>query len=383
MKSTRALIVAFTFILISCGGRKEKSALSSDYCIQSFAQTFPLSNGNRSIDAAGDIDWKSFDIPLNGQPMWIVGLQLDGTHFWAVVLESGVVEAIETSDGKVLSHNHNWGKVSAGTPPVIGVDCDGKPMLVNELVDNTGLYAAPIPLPNKGLAFISSSGDLVISNEKGTTKLALNAMHDSRIMMDDKQRLLVLTNPQEYQHQVLGDGTEARGVAIVETIPEIAIVSQFMAPDSSVIEAISVIWEDIDGDGKREIATTLSNNTEGVGGKHVLFSEEGKMLASGKSVKPDGWRHLLMAFKPSESENTLLAAIQRPHVDRFLNLYEWRGNNLEVVSQLTGFSTHMAGSRNLDGVLGMDINQDGVQDIILPCTTHDTLFAVTYQETET
>jgi hypothetical protein len=297
-----------------------------------------------------------------------------------VALEDGVVEAVETKGSEIIAHNATWGKVPAGTPPVIGIDCSGEPLLVNELVENTGLYAAPVPIGGNSLAYISSKGSLVIMVEKKVRELDLNAMHDSRILIDEKQRLLVLTLPTSYTHQVLGDDIEARGIAIIETQPEVRVASEFTAPDSSVIEGVSVIWEDLDGDGKKEIATTLSNNVEGVGGKHVIFSETGEVRASGSSVKPDGWRHLLMAFEIPTSGRSLLAAIQRPHVDRILNIYEWQGNSLEVIAQLTGFSTHAAGSRNLDGVLGMDINKDGFQDIILPCTTHDTLFAVSYSE---
>ncbi len=48
-----------------------------------------------------------------------------------------------------------------------------------------------------------------------------------------------------------------------------------MAPDSSAIEGVGNIWEYMNGDGEFEIVVTLSNNTEGTGGKHAILSEDG------------------------------------------------------------------------------------------------------------
>ena len=375
-------IISLLFILtlFSCKDKQRKADPSSISCIQSFAQTFPMPNGNRCEESTGLLYSEALEIPLGGQPVWITGIASNNQLLWAIALENGTVELIKTERRTVISHKKQWKKIQAGTPPVLGINCKGNPILVNTLTKNTAPFAAPLPIVGNKLAYISNKGDLVISSEQDTVSLSINAMHDSRIITDKDHRLLVLTHPEQYYHGVLGDNTEARGIAIIETTPKIKVQKQFFAPNSSVIEGIGAIWEDLNGDGKLEIAVTLSNNTEGTGGKHVIFSENGKILASGKSVKPDGWRHLLLALKPAGS-NTWLAAIQRPHVDRLLNLYEWKGDSLIVVAQLHGFSTHMAGSRNLDGVLCTDINNDGFQDILLPCTTHDTLYAVSYNQT--
>ncbi len=372
------IIVLFS---ISCGTKHNNKTGSSELCIQSFAQTFSMPNGNRCTESTGLLNSKALEIPLGGQPVWITGITINKQLLWAVTLENGTVELIKTERRTVISHKKQWNKIHPGTPPVLGINCKGKPVLVNGLTKDVALFAAPLPIAGNKLAYISNTGDLVISSEHDTVSLSIHAMHDSRIITDKDNRLLVLTHPVQYYHGVLGNNTEARGIAIIETTPQIKVQKQFMAPDSSVIEGVGVIWEDLNGDGTLEIAVTLSNNTEGTGGKHAIFSEDGKILASGKNVKPDGWRHLLLAFKLPQSHNSLLAAIQRPHVDRLLNLYEWKGDSLKVVAQLHGFSTHMAGSRNLDGVLCTDINNDGYQDILLPCTTHDTLYGVSYNRT--
>jgi hypothetical protein len=85
-----------------------------------------------------------------------------------------------------------------------------------------------------------------------------------------------------------------------------------------------------------------------------------------------------MSLKSPDSERSLLAAIQRPHVDRVLNIYEWKDQRLEVVAARTGFSTHAAGSRNLDAALGLHIPGSDHQYFLLPCTSHDTLYAISY-----
>ncbi len=371
------IIVIFFF---SCNSEKEKTALSSAPCIQSFVQTFPQINGNRNVESIGLLNPKSLQVALGDKPMWITGLSVGNRKLWAVALEDGTIELIVTQDKKVVSHNKKWKKIPPGSPPIFGINCKGDPILINEIVQETAPYAAPLPLADYELAFISKAGDLVIISEDDTVSLSINAMHDSRIIKDKKHRLLVLTNPVQYHHGVLGDHTEARGIAIIETSPQITVQTQFMAPDSSVIEGVGAIWKDLNGDGDLEIAVTLSNNTEGTGGKHAIFNENGKLLASGQDIKPDGWRHLLLAFKQEDSDNVLLAAIQKPHVDRLLNIYKWAGDSLLVIAQLHGFSTHIGGSRNLDGVLGVDMGNDGNQEILLPCTTHDTLYAVSYKD---
>ncbi|TFH41395.1 MAG: hypothetical protein E4G94_08015 [ANME-2 cluster archaeon] len=328
----------------------------------------------------GLLNSKSLQVSLGGKPMWITGFTMNNQQLWTVALDDGTIELIITEDRKISSHNKKWKKIPAGAPPVFGINCNGEPILINELVTGTAPFAAPLPLADNKFAYISNAGDLVISSEKDTVSLSINAMHDSRILKDKNRRLLVLTNPVQYYHGVLGDHTEARGIAIIETTPQIKVHNQFFAPDSSVIEGVGAIWEDLNGDGKLEIAVTLSNNEEGTGGKHVIFNENGKVLASGQSIKPDGWRHLLLTFKIPEYKNALLAAIQKPHVDRLLNIYKWEGDSLIPIAQLHGFSTHIGGSRNLDGVLGTDISNDGHQEILLPCTTHDTLYAVSFKD---
>lgn len=374
------LFLIIVFVYFSCETKHNNINQLSVQCIKSFAQTFPMPNGNRCAENTGLLNPEALEIPLSGKPLWITGISNGKRQLWAVALENGIIELIKTEQGALISHKKEWEKIHPGTPPVLGINCEGKPVLINKLIKDAAPFSTPLPIADNKTAHISNTGDLVISSEHDTVSLPIHAMHDGRILTDKGHRLLVLTHPVQYYHGVLGDHTEARGITIIETMPEIKVQKQFMAPDSSVIEGIGAIWEDLNGDGTLEIAVTLSNNTEGTGGKHAIFSEEGNILASGESVQPDGWRHLLLALQPTNSDNILLVAIQRPHVDRLLNVYEWKGNLLKVVSQLHGFSTHMAGSRNLDGVLCTDINNDGYKDILLPCTTHDTLFAIGYKQ---
>ncbi len=373
------LVLTIFVIFFSCKNKQDQSSIYKLPCIQSFVQTYPSLNGNRVSEISGKINQKSLQVNLGGKPIWVTGISLKEQKLWAVALENGTVELITTQDRNVISHNKDWDNISPGTPPVLGVLCNDEPILINNLVIEAAQFAAPIPISKSRIAYISNTGNLMIIDDQDTVTIPINAMHDTRIIYDQNDRLLVLTDAVKYHHGVLGDHTEARGIAIINTYPEIKIQNQFMVPDNSVIEGVGAIWEDMNGDGELEIVVTLSNNAEGTGGKHAIFNENGDLLASGKSVKPDGWRHLLMAFKPTGSNDYLLAAIQRPHVDRLLNIYRWEGDSLKVIAQSHGFSTHIAGSRNLDGVLGTDINKDGNMDILLPCTTYDTLYAISYQ----
>ena len=127
--------------LFSCKTKKDETNIS---CIKTLAQTFPQPNGNRCAEPTGLLNSEALEVSLSGKPVWIVGTEWNDHKLWAVALEDGTVELIKTKNGSLISQNKKWKKIQAGAPPVLGVNCDDKPILVNEFTKETAPFAAPI-----------------------------------------------------------------------------------------------------------------------------------------------------------------------------------------------------------------------------------------------
>lgn len=79
-------------------------------------------------------------------------------------------------------------------------------------------------------------------------------------------------------------------------------------------------WEDLNGDGQREIIVTLSNAQ--VGTRIITFREDGGLLAEGPSVGIGfRWRHQLLVPPFGETGKSLLAVVRTPHIGGMLEFY--------------------------------------------------------------
>jgi len=194
---------------------------------------------------------------------------------------------------------------------------------------------------------IVANGDLHIKKGNQTTILEIDALPDSQIIRDERQRLLILSDPTDkYQHGILGDDLEATSVTMVQLSDQPAVIGKFSVPVDWVIESILPIWSDWDGDGEREIVLTLSNSTSG--SKLVLYDENGNVLAESSPIgKGFRWRHALDIASFGENGKRLLVDVQTPHIGGIVGFYSWDKEKkvLETEVTLQGYSTHDIGSR--------------------------------------
>jgi len=197
---------------------------------------------------------------------------------------------------------------------------------------------------------ILASGDLQIKMGNQTRILEIDALPDSHILQDERQRLLILSDPNDqYRHGILGDDLEARSVTIVQLSDKPDVISKFSVPLDWVIESIRPIWSDWDGDGEREIVLTLSNITSG--SKLALYDENGNLLAESLPIgKGFRWRHALDIASFGENGQRLLADVQTPHIGGIVGFYSWDKENklLKTEATLQGYSTHDIGSRAMN-----------------------------------
>lgn len=197
---------------------------------------------------------------------------------------------------------------------------------------------------------INNNGDLEITIGEQRTVLNIDALPDNLILEDEKQRLLILTDPtSQYQHGILGDDIEASSVTIVQLSDQPKVISKFSVPEDWVIESILPIWSDWDGDGVREVVLTLSNNTSGA--KLVLYDENGNLLAESLPIgKGFRWRHALTIASFGENGQKLLVDVQTPHIGGIVGFYSWDKEEklLRTEASLPGYSTHDIGSRSME-----------------------------------
>jgi hypothetical protein len=314
----------------------------------------------------GSIDLKTasvLDIPVDGVPLWLVSVRFQDGAIFAVILENGNSQAFKVSKSSYEPFAISSVQISTDAPPLLAIS-DGDVQFILPLAD-----ASPLTNPlliNDMVASIAINGDLVLGNSTIQKRLPIDALPDARILMDDNNRLLILTQPtNRYDHGVLGDDMEAAGITLIETKPEIRLVRTISIEAPDVIEGLSPIWADLDQDGVLDIIVTLSNNQSG--SRIVAFREDGTMLAESSAIGTGyRWRHQIAFAAFGDKSQSYLASIRTPHIGGVVEFFQFSDGKLETVSEINGFSSHSIGSRNLDSAIAGDFNNDGICELLAP-----------------
>ena len=324
-------------------------------------------SGNHFIDGSLDIQNASvIDIPLDGKPIWLVSAPWTDGVIFVAVMEGGKASAFKVTGQAYEPAKITPAQIPAGMPPLLITSSD-KPQLVSPPND-ASLLTNPILLGGK-LVYIASNGDLLIDD----VRLPVNALPDSRILMDAYNRLLILSDPTtRYDHGVVGDELEASAITLLEIEPETRVIQTIAIHEPDVIEGISAIWADINNDGNRDIIVTLSNNQTGA--RITVFNEDGDLLAESDPIGLGyRWRHQLAVARFDANQPPLLASIRTPHIGGIVEFFQYNNGRLEIVKEIKGFSTHSIGSRNLDSAIAADFNNDGIVELLAPDQPHTSL----------
>ncbi|WP_340819534.1 hypothetical protein [Methanolobus sp. WCC4] len=380
------MLAAIAILAIALNGQQDvqeditipDEILDCDYCTFDYRTPFTLAythlrpDGNRVAEGKLDIsNAKRLDVDLKGEPEWVLAAPSDNGSIWAVVMEDGEVQAFEFSNGTIGEIDISPSRIHPESPPILMIK-DEEAFLLAPGLWNESLLSHPIVLASSGrTVFIDTEGDLVFRvNEKETARLDVNALPDSRLLLDENERVMLLTGPtDEYGHGVLGDSIEASSITIVDTIGNPGISKVIDVPEEDVIEGITPIWTDLNDDGKREIIVTLSNANEGA--RLVVFDEEGDIVAEGTAAGTGyRWRQQI-AVAPSgpEGENEIIDVLT-PHIGGVVEFYQWEDDELKVISSLSGYSSHLAGSGNLDMSMVGDFDDDEEMELLVPLQNH-------------
>jgi len=341
-------------------------------------------DGNRVTVGAGALPaTEPIDIVLAGTPQWVAATPMDDGAVWAAVLNDGAVHAFRVANESVMEMAVTPPQLPAGMPPLLQIEQGTARLVVPDAPFSPAMHPVLLHDP-PGLAFIDPDGNLVVQQGEQTTTLPVNALPDARILVDERQRLLLLSAPTtRYGHGVLGDDVEAAAITLVETAPTPEIVREIGIAEPHVIEGIAPIWTDWNGDGAREIIVTLSSADAGA--QIVVYDEEGTRLASGPAIgRGFRWRHQLAVAPFGPAGEMELVDVLTPHIGGTVEFYRWNGDTLDgdtldIVAQQSGFTSHVIGTRNLDMAAAADFDGDGHVELLLPNQVRTALGAIRHE----
>lgn len=168
-----------------------------------------------------------------------------------------------------------------------------------------------------------------------------------------------------YSHGVLGDAIEAGGLRV-----ELDDGSQLSLelPLNSVFEDRYPRLVDMDDDGVDEIVLVRSYLELGAALSIVKLSHgELRILVQTKPIgKAHRWLNPIGCADLDGDGRQEIAIVETPHIGGILKVYEHDDWSLTEEYRLEGFSNHKIGSRNLRQSALLDINGDGLAELLVP-----------------
>lgn len=207
-----------------------------------------------------------------------------------------------------------------------------------------------------------------------------NKLPDTELALGSKniKRAWFSRPTDRYGHGVLGDAIEAEAVKVEFADGRMAEV---VLDGSSVFEDRTPRLVDVNGDGIDEIIAVKSYLKYGAA--VVLVGQSGdqlRILAEAPAIGlSHRWQNPVGAADFDGDGKTEIAVVITPHIGGTLQLYEWQGDQLIADHDAHGFSNHAMGSRELGLSAIIDVDQDGVMDIVVPDSRRNSLIATSFQ----
>lgn len=342
-----------------------------------YAFTHVSPDGNRLVGGHGRFPQVGrLTIKLNGIPAWVVGTDTGDGVLWVVALEDGRIEAFAVSGDSVGPAVVIPDRLPPGMPPALKVE-NGEAKLIVAQSDSASTLTHAMPLDDSGrVAFIDESGTLIISNGDVTASLDVNAPADARILTYGNGDLLVLADQTlEYEHGALGDKVEGGSIVLVSDTGSSPKFRKIELPPGDVVEGLSPIWADVNGDGRRDIVVTMSNSEQGA--RIVVFDRDGTLLGNGEPIgRGYRWRHQIAVGQFGSDGETEIAVVRTPHIGGVVEFYRMTEKGLEIVASTAGLTSHIFGTRNLDMAIAGDFDSNGQHELIVPSQDRTTLFGI-------
>ncbi|WP_311171213.1 hypothetical protein [Halobellus ordinarius] len=338
----------------------------------SYAYTHLQPSGNRFIPGRSSIaDADPVDIAVDGRPAWLLAFGNDASY-WTIVTTDGTATTHRVSEGR----SERVGTHDRVPQPPLAFRADGDIAFVDRPADCAD-FTHPVVSEDR-LVYVAADGDLVIRRADGNRRLSANAPVDARLVAVDADRYALYgAQTDRYRHGALGDSTEGGSLLVVDAASGTVDVEVTLDPPA-VFEGLWPLVADVDGDGDSELVTTVSDSTAGA--RIRVYGADGRELATGP-VYGSGWRHQLCVAPFGPDGRPELAVVRKPHVDRTVEFYRLADGELTVTATARGYASHTYGSRNVDGALAADLDDDGRRELLVPTTDRRTLATVRRTDT--
>ncbi len=295
----------------------------ADKAVELLARPMPL-DGNRIYEGVAD---------FSSEPKIFDGFDADGVLAW------------EGPDGI------EWAPYDQSMPVEVVADPDGN-VSTRPLMLDSQLPAASGEVPDA----IAVIGDEVVAALAGPTE--------------------------RYPHGALGDNIEASAVLVGVTAQNDAAVTGIEIPleEADVVEGISPMLADLDGDGSDEVIVTVSNAS---GGARLVAYDTTDLLDAASPEElvdaesdPIGlgnrWRHQIGVGATGPNGETELVVVRTPHIGGNIEWFRLDGDRLELAGTFgpsTGgirTTSHVLRTTNLDLAALFDADGDGELEVVIP-----------------
>ena len=373
--------------------------------------SFGQSTGNRVAAGRGSFPrFQAFGIATDVPMRWVVML---GPTRLATVDRDGSVWILDASRAGIIVSARYGEVVNPEAPPaVVALDedsaglalvgRDGRLMLWSEgslrsydvgAVLSQLTFPVPVRLSGQrwdDLLAVAGDGAVVLigslpSAPRIVSRVEARALPDARITLadldgDGTPEAVVLTDPTErFSHGLLGDRTEAASVSVIGITPFGVFVRGRHTLPTAVFEDLVPVLAPLTQGGRPSVLTARSTAQQGTV-VSVLGWREGALVALAESSPADGgllrWIHVVGAADLSRDGSPELVAVRTPHLGGVLTAYRRKGAALAVAAQVSGFSSHAAGSRNEDQALIADLDGNGRPEVIVPRQSRETLVSL-------
>jgi hypothetical protein len=208
-----------------------------------------------------------------------------------------------------------------------------------------------------------------------------NPLPDGVVATGNKQiRKAWLIDPTtRYNHGVIGDSIEAGGLQVEMDNGK---VYAYRLPVDSVFEDRYPRLADLDNDGKDEIYLVRSYLDSGAALSIFEASDSGLTLQAQTSAigTSHRWLNPVGAGDFSVPGKTEIAVILMPHLYGTLVTYRYDGKNIVETFRGGRYSNHKIGSRNIAKSAVIDINNDGIDEILIPGIDHYSLNIISLKD---
>ncbi|MEL6405076.1 MAG: hypothetical protein AAFR81_11965 [Chloroflexota bacterium] len=332
--------------------------------------TYHQASGNRFVTGTGTFpNVTTQDALVGDTPAWVIG----NAGGWRVQLV----------DQRVVNIRDD--SVQASETPYEGVLA----LLSDDnflIPDGMSLLSHPVLLPNVATLYITETGNLAAQVIGGTPiEIGLGIQLDARIVFSDDNRIAVYAGAtnERYVHGIMGDDIEGSEVVVLQIVDgAFEILERITLTGDAVYEGLSPMWADVNGDGAQDLITTVSDSQSGSRIRAYIFTDEGVQTVDGVPIgRGNRWQHQLVWASFAPDGTFELVEVLTPHIGGVVRFYQYQGDRLEIVAELSGYTSHVIGSRNLDMAVAGDFNGDGIPEIVLPSQDRMTIAGI--QRTET